>query len=218
MKRRLPALGAGVFGCLLAGAGGVRAEMEPPDYREELLDAATARVEALNRAGQPEEAASLALDLEEELGPWPELTYERALAANAAGQRRTARRAYRRVLEQEPDHAAAWYDLGELLLVEDELEQARRAFERAAELRPDHWAGPFRLAEVAARQRQVASFEEHLESALSRGFSFQLVVGDPRWRRWYHDPELGDVLRRLVTVYGEKGLEEAFSREPPAAR
>ncbi len=191
------------------------ADRPPPDYAQVLVREASARLEALNTQGSHADAVEWGEDFQEQVLHAADLEYEIAYAWNALGERQRARRHYRRAVELEPDHAAAWYDLGELLLVEGALDDAELAFERAAELRPDHWAGAFRLAEVAARRGDAPRFEEQLRLALGAGFSFRVVVGDANWLGYYRDPALRDVIRRLVTVYSDERLLIAFEQEDP---
>ena len=141
------------------------------------------------------------------------LLREQAGLARLLGRPGDAAAGLRQAVALEPAFAAAWYDLGELLLLEGELEAARAAFLQAQQLRADHWAGSFRLAEVAARQGDPLAFEVHLKEALRRGFSLRTVVGDPNWARYYRDEDLGEVMRRFITVYADESLQDAF-REP----
>jgi tetratricopeptide (TPR) repeat protein len=191
------------------------ADRAPPDYGEVLVREATVRLEASNLQGRYADTVEWGEDFQRQVIEAAALEYEIAYAWNALGESERAQRHYRRAVELEPDHAAAWYDLGELLLVEGELDRAEEAFERAAALRTDHWAGPFRLAEVAARRGQAERFEEQLRRALGAGFSFRVVVGDANWLGYYRDPALRDVIRRLVTVYSDESLLDAFEESPP---
>ncbi len=186
------------------------ADLPPPDYGEQLTREAAATLEAMNEQGRYADAVAFGGDFQDQVLEAAALEYEIAYAWNALGESQRAQRHFRRALEHDPEHAAAWYDLGELLLVAGDLDQAERAFERAAQARPDHWAGPFRLAEIAARRGQARRFEEQLRLALASGFSFRVVVGDANWASYYRNPELRDVIRRLVTVYSNEQLLEAF--------
>ena len=192
------------------------ADLQPPDYAAQLASEAATTVEAMNDQGRYADAVQWGDDFQDQVLAAADIEYEIAYAWNALGETERARRHYRRALDHESDHAAAWYDLGELLLFAGELDQAERAFERAAEARPEHWAGPFRLAEIAARRGQAPRFEEQLKLALAAGFSFRVVVGDANWAGYYRDPELRDVIRRLVTVYSDERLLEAFELQEPS--
>ncbi len=192
----------------------VLADRPPPDYAEVLSRQAATLLGAFNVEGHYADAVEWGEDFQDQVLQAADIEYEIAYAWNALGETGRARRHFRRAVELEPDHAAAWYDLGELLLFEGSLDDAERAFERAAALRRDHWAGPFRLAEVAARRGDPQRFEEQLRVALSTGFSFRVVVGDAHWLGYYRNPDLRDVIRRLVTVYSDERLLLAFEEEP----
>ena len=55
-----------------------------------------------------------------------------------------AARCYREVLKIEPQHAAAWYDLGELLLANGRRAEAEEALQQASlySHHPQGWAAP----------------------------------------------------------------------------
>ena len=191
------------------------ADLPPPDYGRQLVAEAAARLEDLNDQGRYADAVQLGDEFQEQVIAAADLEYEIAYAWNALGERERARRHFRRAVDLDPEHAASWYDLGELFLIDGSLDEAERAFEHAARTRPDHWAGPFRLAEIAARRGQPERFEAQLRQALSTGFSFRVVVGDANWAGYYREPALRDVIRRLVTVYSDERLLDAFElREP----
>lgn len=189
------------------------AAVQPPDYGRVLVRERAAVLEAMNAQGRHAEVVESGERFQEDLLPAAAVEYEVAFAWNALGEGDRARRHYHRAVDLDPGDAASWYDLGEILLRAQELDAAADAFGRAAALRPDHWAGPFRLAEIAARRRQPELFEQHLRDALRAGFSFRVVLGDANWLGYYRDPALQDVLRRLVTVYSDERLLEAFERE-----
>ena len=191
------------------------ADRPPPSYADVLVREASALIEASNVQGSYADSVEWGEDFQKHVLQAADVEYEIAFAWNALGESSRARRHYRRAVELEPDHAAAWYDLGELLLVQGDLDDAELAFEQAAELRPDHWAGPFRLAEIAARRGQAERFEAQLRRALRAGFSFRVVVGDSNWLGYYREPALRDVIRRLVTVYSDERLLQAFEQEGP---
>jgi tetratricopeptide (TPR) repeat protein len=201
---------------ILLSLGVVAADLPPPDYGRVLAREASIRMEVLNAQGRYADAVEYGASFSERLIASAEVEYEVAYAWNALGESGRALRRFRRAVDLDPDHAAAWYDLGELLLRDGELEEAEEAFQRAADLRPDHWVGPFRLAEIAARRGDPARFEEQLRRALAAGFSFRTVVGDANWAGYYREPGLRYVLRRLVTVYSDERLLDAFEKELPA--
>lgn len=199
---------------ILLCLGAVLADQAPPDYASVLAREAATHVEALNTQGRYADAVAWGEAFQDRVLEDADVEYEIAYAWSALGESSRARRHFDRAVAQDPEHAAAWYDLGELLLVEGDLGGAEAAFARAAALRPDHWAGPFRLAEIAARRGDAPRFEEQLRQALAAGFSFRTVVGDANWAGYYRDPAMRDVLRRLVTVYSDERLLEAFEEEP----
>lgn len=189
------------------------ADMEPPDFGRVLAREQAAVLEALNAQGQHAEVVEAGERFQREIVPSAEVEYEVAFAWSALGERERARRHYRRAVELDPDDAASWYDLGEILLRDQDLDAAEEAFSHAAALRSDHWAGHFRLAEIAARRHQPDPFEQHLRDALRAGFSFRVVLGDANWAGYYREPALREVLRRLVTVYSDERLLDAFEQE-----
>ena len=137
------------------------------------------------------------------------LVYEEGLVRRLQGETAQAEALYSQALEMDPGLAFAWYDLGELHLEAGDLAAADEAFARATALTEDHpqgWAGPFRQAELAGRRGDTEAFSEHLRVALSRGFVFRTVAGDPTWTGFLRDPVLGEVMTRLMTVYGEEAL------------
>ncbi len=201
---------------LLACCALATADQQPPSYERVLAHQATATVEAFNEHGRYAEAVEWGSGFQSQVLEHADIAYEVAYAWNALGDGERARRHFRAALALDPDHAASWYDLGELLLLEGQLDGAEHAFQRAAELRPDHWAGPFRLAEIAARRGEAERFEQQLRAALQEGFSFRVVVGDARWHGYYAQPELREVIRQLVTVYSDERLLDAFQEAAPA--
>ncbi len=195
-----------VLACALAA----HAARVPPDYTEELVGRAAALAGRLNQEGRHAEAAQWGAEFQRHVLRAAAVEYEVGLAWYRLGRMDTAARHYRRTLEQDPTLAAAWYDLGEIRLIDWDLDDAEEAFARAAALRPDHWAGPFRLAEVAARRGDATAFEAHLREALAAGFSFRVVLGDPHWVEYYRNPALAEVIRRLVTVYSDERFLQVF--------
>ena len=144
------------------------------------------------------------------------LTYLMGESYRRLRQPKKAEKAFRRSLQLEPSRQDAWYDLGEVLLEQQRLNEAKIAFERVAELvdeGPKAWIAPFRLAEIAAAQQQPALFEEQLRKALSLGFSFQTVAGLPNWQSYYRDPIIHDSLSKLVTVYGSSEIQRSLETD-----
>jgi tetratricopeptide (TPR) repeat protein len=215
VEHRETAMSFPFAGLLVAfGSLPLQAEMIPADYREEISRRAAAVVDDLLNRGETAMAVRWGSRFEKQVLESGVVEYEVGLASNALGKHPSAIRHYRRAIELDPNLAAAWYDLGELLLANDELDEAARSFTRASELRPDHWAGPFRLSEVAARRKDADSFEKNFREALRRGFDVRTVVHDSYWRSYEKDPTIGPVLRRLVTVYVDGALIEEFEKGP----
>ena len=80
----------------------------------------------------------------------------------------------------EPQHVAASYDLGELLLIARDLDGAADCFKRVAKHNPDEttqWLGDWRLAEVAASRGDTDLFETHLKLAVRQVFSLRRIEG-----------------------------------------
>lgn len=197
---------------LLAGAA--LAARPPADYREVVHRSAAAELEALNARGQFEAVRSFGDRFVSRVEPAALVIYEMAYAANRMGEVLPALRLYDRAIALDPELAVAFYDRGELHLLQGDVETATADFEAAARLRPDHWAVHFRLAHLAGRQGQAQAFETHLLDALRHGFGFRTVLSDPDWQAWARDPTLGRVLRRLIVVYSDETLYDQLRGTP----
>lgn len=178
----------------------------PPDYREELHQAAAAQVEALAAAGKTAEALAFGERFNKQVEPAAEVVYEMGLLHNQLGETDKAMDLYDQAIAIDPRLATARYDRAELLLLAGDTERAEADLLVAAEERPDHWAIHFRLAELAARRGDPDALEAHLLSALRTGFSLRTILLDPNWRAWARDPLLGPPIARLITVYGNDAL------------
>jgi len=135
------------------------------------------------------------------------LAYLIGLGERYRGQHKLAKRHYREALELDPTYTAAWHDLGELHLIDGQIDLAHEAFSQVANLHetgPNCWIGPWRLAEVAAHRQDAQEFEAQMREALRRGFSFRQIDGLPNWKAFYLDPSLQMVIDKLVRVYGTK--------------
>lgn len=174
------------------------------------MRAAAARAEALNAAGQYEDAIDFARSFQRSVTPAADVAYEIAFALNRMAKLEDAVDAYGDVLELNPEHAAALYDRGEILLALGRDEEALHDLEAVARLRPDHWVVHFRLAELAGKRGDSLAFEEHLTDALRQGFDLRTLLKDPTWRGWFQDPKLGPILKKLVTVYGDETMLEGL--------
>lgn len=196
----------------VAGGGPAHATRDPQDYRARLHQDAARQAEVYNAQGRPADAAALC---EEQVGAFGEdaaVLYEWAFALNALGKLDRAEERYGRVLAREPRHAAAAYDRAELRLLRGDVDGAAADLKVAAQERPDHWAAHFRLAEVAARRQDPAAFEAALMAALSNGLDLRSLGPDPDWQGFARDPEVGPVLVRIVSVYGDPATLEQLRR------
>lgn len=205
------------------------AELPLPSYKEELARAEWHRVnEALESACAYEQLTatfSCTEDVhavieridrfQDQVFPDSGLEYLAGLALKYQGKNAKADRRYRTALELDPTHDAAWYDLGEIMLMNGDLGGAMEAFTKVAEMRatgPRSWVGPWRQAEVAAHQQSPEAFELHMREALRRGFSFRQIEGLPNWQAFYADPVMRDSIEKLVTVYGDRKTLETLRR------
>ena len=205
----IPPLAAAV---LMVGAAS--AARPPTDYRAVVHRSAAAELEALNARGRFEDVRAFGDRFVDRVEPAALVLYEMAYAANRMGEVGPALRLYDRAITLDPELAVAFYDRGELHLIQGDVAQAQADFEAAARLRPDHWAVHFRLAHLAGRQGQAEAFETHLLDALRHGFDFRTVMSDPDWEEWARDPTLGRVLRRLIVVYSDESLYEQLRGAP----
>lgn len=204
------------------------ADVPLPDYDRTLARATWVEVDRLLQRGcgyDPQAGALVCSDEVHEAidraRAFQEIVFEDAalqylvgLGYKYQGKDGRAKRAYRAAIELDPTLVEAWYDLGEILLAEHQLDEAEQAFQKVAELLPSgdrSWLGLWRLAEVAAHRGDAAAFEERLKEALKRGFSFQTVAGLPNWKAFYADPALRDSIEKLVTVYGTRDVLESFA-------
>jgi len=200
-------------------SGGAHAELPPPDYRASLLDRIEHETDRLLENGEPEQALAHIRSFRSHLTDDPRLAYEEALVLRHLERPNQSVKLLKVALEGNPKLAAAWYDLGEIRLVQGKLDDAEAAFVKASALTESHphgWAGPYRLAEIAGFRGSAEAFEHQLEEALRRGFSFQrTVLGDSRWAGFMQNPKLASILRRLTTVYGEESVLKSWMSLPP---
>ena len=207
-----------ILGLLWSGAS---AEVPPPDYRTALLERIEHETDRLLENGEPEQALAHVHRFRTQVTDDPRLAYEEALVLRHLERPKRAAKLLNEAIEGDPELAAAWYDLGEIRLIQGKLDEAQAAFVQATvltEFHPHGWAGPYRLAEIAAFRGEADDFERQLEEALRRGFSFQRTVsGDARWAEFMKNPELASILRRLTTVYGEESVLESWRSPAPTA-
>lgn len=191
------------------------AAMPAPDYRQALLADVEAEADALIAEARLDEALDLVQGFRVSVQDDARLTYEQGLILRLMGDPQAAQVLYEAAINADPTLAFAWYDLGELHLMASRTSEARAAFEQASAMSADHvngWAAPFRLAELAGIDGDLVAFDTHLKEALRRGFRFATVVDDPRWTGFLADEHLGEILRRLMVVYGEERTLEAWDR------
>jgi tetratricopeptide (TPR) repeat protein len=196
------------------------AEMPIPSYRAALVDEAWREVDALLEAGEQEKAIARAQAFQEQVTPDGSLEYLIGYAYRTTDKPIEARDHYEKAVALDPTLDEAWYDLGEIYLLEGRWEDGERCFAEVAKLVTTGqfaWLGPWRLAEIAAHQKDPAKFEEHVHEALKRGFSFRQIEDLPNWRRFYADPVMHDSIDKMVTVYGSTStLEKLRQGAPPA--
>lgn len=145
--------------------------------------------------------------------PDARISYLIGLAQLSKGDRDAARRSFDRAVTLDPDRLDAWNDLGEMAIEDGDHARAEVAFTRVSQLLPtgrQAWIGPWRLAEISAHRHQPEAFEEHMRTALERGFTFRQVVGLPNWRGFLADPVMGPSVRKLLTVYAPPAVLESL--------
>lgn len=184
--------------------------MPPPDYGLELVAAEARALESMNERGAFLEVIEQGLAFSENVIPGGLVSYEIAFAQRALGNLEASEDSLLDAVQLDASLSFAWYDLGETALLRGDKRKAERAFAEAARLRPDHWAGFFRLAELSAERGDGERFDALLTKAIINGFDLRTVTQDPRWRDWYDDPVLGQILRRFLTVYWRDEVLEAF--------
>lgn len=204
---------AGLAALLLLLAGSASAAQPPPDYRATLLGAVEDEADRLIAAGRAKEALDMVHEFREEVADDARLMYEEGLIRNLLGEPGRAESLYRQALESDPSLAAAWYDLGGLLVASGELDEAEEALQRASELTVNHprgWAAPVQLALIAAKRGDAEAMERALREAVRRGLRFTDISVYPEWTSVLRDPTLGPVLTQLITVYGEERLLQTW--------
>ncbi len=197
--------------------GPARAELPPPDYRSALLATAERQADALIAEGRLDEALALVIDFRQRVADDARLVYEEGLIHRYRGENDQALVRFEEAVTRDPSLGFAWYDLGEVRLLLGHRPGAREALRQASVRTVDHdkgWVPPLKLAEMAAQDGDPDGWDRWLREALRRGFRLQLVVDNPewaaQWRGWLAEPALGDVLRRLATVYGEETALESL--------
>ncbi len=102
-----------------------------------------------------------------ERGEQTSRVFEEALSAHRQGDLETAERAYRQILEQQPNHAGAWHFLGVISLVRRDYPAARQQMERSLSLcngKAVYWNNYGALLKELGEYRQAeAAFHRALE-------------------------------------------------------
>jgi tetratricopeptide (TPR) repeat protein len=93
--------------------------------------------------------------------------YNAGVDLQRRGLRDQAARIYRSVLEQDPRHAAALNNLGQILYESGRRTAARRCFERALAIRPDFAEPHFNLGGLAAAAGDPAAACDHYRRAVA---------------------------------------------------
>ena len=201
---------------LLLLLGSMWGALPMPDFREALLAETEQEVDLMISRGQLEEADRYLVQFRGHVSDDARLMYSHGLIKRLLGELESAQLLLEQSLAGDPTLAEAWYDLGEVHLNLDRLGEAQSAFKKAAELSEDHpngWAAPFRLAELAGTRGNTAAFEGWLEEAMLRGFLFQQIVwGSEKWTNFLSDPELGDIMKRLITVHESESILDSWPR------
>ena len=185
-----------------------------PDYRGSLIDRVIEETERSIAAGNALNALHRLEAFRREVADSPKLMYETGLIHRLLGNNGRAEPLLVEATSGDPNLAAAWYDLGEIYLIQRELSDAMVAFSNASDLTEEHpsgWAGPYRMAEVAGLQNDAVIFEQSLEQAIDRGFPLSdVIAGDENWGSFFEDRDLGDVLMRVISVYGFPSVLESW--------
>lgn len=198
---------------LVIGGGVARAELPLPSYRDALSVGAYEEVDALYEERRYEEAIARAQAFEKSVMQTAGLEYLIGLCWRNLDDDKQAEKYLRHSIELDATYDAAWYDLGEILLVNGRFEEAGECFAHVSELRPSgpgSFLGPLRQAEVAAHLQQPEVFETHIKEALRRGFSFREIRGLPNWQKFYADPVMRESVVKMVTVYGTEDVLETL--------
>lgn len=202
-----------------------------PDYQDLLVSQAESAIDQLLEQGcayEPSVAAWVCGDgvvqrvlarvdaFTNELFPHARLAYLAGLAHRYDGAPQQARQRLLAAIQLDPSLVEAWYDLGEVQLSLGAFDNAAECFSqvtRQLTSGPRAWLGPWRQAEVAAHKGDVDGFGTHVRVALSRGFSFQNVVGNAVWEDFYVDPDMGPVLDTLLLAYADSETRRLFQQK-----
>lgn len=161
----------------------------------------------LNQAGQPQQARAMVEQGLNEFPQHPDLLYQRALMAAAAGNVARAEADLRQVLEQNPDNVLALNALGYTLVdmtdrVQEGFELIQRAYEGSSE-------DPAIVDSMGWAHYRLGNLEQALEY-LSRAYAL------------HEDDEIGAHLGEVLWQLGRREearalWREALQREPESA-
>ncbi len=136
----------------------------------------------------------------------------RAELQRLAGDMKSARRDYRRMIELDADSAIAHNGLAEVELQAERYPEARRAAQRARELAPNEWVAAYNLGMIEDRLQDSEAVVYHLQKALG------LKIPDSRhrllthlylWRAYRRLADGGAAENALAALRKERaGLEE----------
>src|SRR5678815_4650773 len=113
---------------LLGVPAAARAEMPLPSYRAALVSETWNEVNQLIEAGLREEAAAKAEAFEATVTEDGSLEYLVGLSWRLRDDPKRAEQHYQRAVALEPDLVEAWYDVGEIYVMEGRYDDAEHAF------------------------------------------------------------------------------------------
>ena len=187
----------------------------PQDYREEKISGQLQQLEEMLAQHEYQSVIDQGIRFQDRFEPSPAVAYEVALAARLMGNVDLAFQYYDRVIELDPQHAAARYDRGEIfLLTLGDVESAKADFRIAAEMVPEHWGVYYRLAHIAGYELDMQALEANLDLAVAHGLDFQVLVQDPQWRQWAKHSTIGPVLKMVFLRYTTESVWREMERAP----
>ena len=187
----------------------------PQDYRVEQVSEQVRQLEEMSARQEFQLVIDQGMRFQDQFEPSPAVAYEVALAASLMGNVDLALQYYDRVVELDPQHAAARYDRGEIfLLTLGDVDAAKVDFNVAAEVVSNHWGVYYRLAHIACYELDLQQLELNLDRAVAHGLDFQVLVQDRQWREWAQHPILGPVLKVVFLRYTTEQVWQQMERLP----